>query len=53
MGLIELTLALVATTQDSKGPRGGLIEWTKDYDAGSRESRLTGMPAMLYFTADW
>jgi hypothetical protein len=32
---------------------GGKLTWEKDVDAGLAKAKKSGMPAALYFTADW
>ena len=32
---------------------GGKLPWTRDYEAGRSEARMTGQPIALYFGAKW
>ena len=45
---ILLVLALV-----QQAPRSGKIEWRRDVDDSLKQAKKDGLPAMLYFTADW
>ena len=45
---ILLVLALF-----QQAPRGGKIEWRRDVDDALKQAKKDGLPAMLYFTADW
>ena len=48
-----VVLALLALLLVPAHAGGGKLSWVKDYDAGLKQARETGKPAMVYFTADW
>lgn len=37
----------------SLGPKSALAGWTSDWDAAAEQSRVTGKPPLVLFTADW
>ena len=40
-------------TNAPRPSRGGRIEWREDIEAALAEAHSTGLPSMLYFSADW
>ncbi len=51
---IAAALALLPAGGCSEGAKGGKIQWRDGgkFDAALAEARSTGLPLMLYFTAD-
>ena len=53
MALALCLAALPVASQDA--PEGGNIAWRdgKEHDQALAEAKATGMPVVLFFTADW
>ncbi len=55
MKRVSLSLAMVALASGLALAGGGKIKWRdgKEYDAALAEAKRTGVPVVMYFTADW
>lgn len=51
MLLVASVVALATTFAHAGG--GGKLPFTKDVAAGLAQAKMSGQPALLYFTADW